>query len=255
MENISTKIYSASGKESGSVELPGAIWGLPWNADLVHQVVTGMQANARANTANAKGRGEVRGGGKKPWRQKGTGRARHGSSRSPIWIGGGTTHGPSSDKNYDKKINKKMRAKALFVTLSQKLRDGQVLFVDKFDFTAIKTKDAQKALNNLEKVAGFETINTKKDNNILVFVPGKNETVSKSFRNISHVTLEDARNMNAADIVNFRYIVVANPDDTNTMLASKLNIDVKAPAKAPKAKKVAVKKVAAKKKASAKKAK
>lgn len=252
MENISQKIYSVSGKEAGSANLPGGIWNLPWNADLVHQVVTSMQSNARTSTANAKGRGEVRGGGKKPWRQKGTGRARHGSSRSPIWIGGGTTHGPSSDKNYDKKINKKMRAKALFVALSQKLRDNQVLFVDSFAFSAIKTKDAQNALNNLEKVSGFETINTNKKNNILVFIPAKNEMVSKSFRNIPHVTLEDARNMNVADIMNFRYIVVANPDETNAMLETKLSSKaekVKAPKAAAK-KAPAKKKVAAKKKAS-----
>jgi len=253
MENISHKIYSVSGKEAGTTDLPGNIWALPWNADLVHQVVTSMQSNARATTANAKGRGEVRGGGKKPWRQKGTGRARHGSNRSPIWVGGGTTHGPSSDKNYDKKINKKMRAKALFVALSQKLRDNQIMFVDSLTFSAIKTKDAQNVLNNLEKVSGFETINTNKPNNILVFTSEKNEMVSKSFRNIPHVTLEDARNMNVADIMNFRYIIVANPDETNTMLATKLSS--KTETKAPKAvakKASAKKKVVAKKKASAK---
>ena len=246
METISTKLYTVKGKEAGSVSLPSDIWNLPWNADLVHQVVTGMQSNARATTANAKGRGEVSGGGKKPWRQKGTGRARHGSTRSPIWIGGGTTHGPLAEKNYDKKINKKMRAKALFVALSAKLRDNQVLFVDNLSFDTIKTKDAQNALNSLATVSGFETLNTKKHNNIFVIVPGKSETISKSFRNIAHATLEDVRNINPVDIMNYRYIVVANPEDVNISLASKMN---KTPnvskAKTPKApaKKVAAKKV------------
>ena len=247
MENISAKTYNVSGKEAGSITLPGSVWNLPWNADLVHQVVTSMQSNARTGLAHTKGRGDVRGGGKKPWRQKGTGRARHGSSRSPIWIGGGTTHGPITDKNYDKKINKKMKAKALFVTLSQKLRDGQVVFVDSLELGAIKTKDAAKALAGLESVKGFETINTKKHNNILVFVPTKSETIAKSFRNIPHVTIESARNMNASDVMNYRYLVVANPDDVNGMLAGKMSKE--AAVKAPKAEKKAPakKKVAAKK--------
>jgi large subunit ribosomal protein L4 len=227
MENISTKLYSVSGKESGSVNLPSSIWNLPWNGDLVHQVVIGMQANARASTANAKGRGEVSGGGKKPWRQKGTGRARHGSNRSPIWIGGGTTHGPLAEKNYEVKINKKMKAKALFVALSQKLRDNQIVFVDSLAFDSIKTKSAQDALNNLEKIAGFETINTKKHNNIFVVVPTKDEKISKSFRNLAHATLEDVRNLNPMDVMNYRYIVMANPEEVSTMLGAKMTSKAK----------------------------
>ena len=259
MENISAKIYNVSGKDAGTVNLPGNVWGLPWNADLVHQVVTGMQSNARTGTANTKGRGEVSGGGKKPWQQKGTGRARHGSSRSPIWRKGGITHGPSTDKNYDKKINKKMRIKALFIALSQKLRDGKVLFVDSMDMSAIKTADAQKSLNGLEKVSGFETINTNKANNIFLIVPKSSVTVSKSFRNIPHVSIEEARNINPMDVMNYRYIVIANPADTNEILSAKL-ADKKSAPKAEKPVKKSImkkeaKKVAAKKTASAKKAK
>lgn len=250
MENISTKLYSVSGKEAGSIDLPGSVWNLPWNADLVHQVVTSMMSNGRAGTANTKGRGEVRGGGKKPWRQKGTGRARHGSSRSPIWVGGGITHGPLAEKNFDRKINKKMRAKALFVALSQKLRDGQVVFVDSLEMTSIKTKDANNALLGLEKVKGFETINTKKSNNIFIVVPGKSEAVSKSFRNISHATLEDVRNLNPVDVMNHRYLVIANPLETSNVLVGRMNKEPKAAPK--KAAKSPAKKVAAKK--SAKKA-
>ena len=221
MENITTKVYSAAGKEVASLALPGSIWGLPWNADLVHQVVIGMQSNARTGLAHAKMRGEVSGTGKKPWRQKGTGQARHGSRRSPIWVGGGVSHGPRSDKNYDKKINRKMRTKALFVTLSQKLRDDHVLFVNSLDLKAIKTKDATTALKALAGIAGFNTINTAKKNNILLVVPAKNDILAKSFRNIFHVTVEEVRNINPVDIMNYRYVIVADPEASNQVLEAK----------------------------------
>lgn len=220
--DLNNAVYSIAGKEVSKISLPESVWGLPWNADLVHQVVTGMQSNARTGLADSKGRADVSGGGKKPWRQKGTGRARHGSSRSPIWKGGGVTHGPLAEKNYSKKINKKTRAKALFVALSQKLRDGKVLFVDSLDLKAVKTKDAMSALVNLAKVEGFKTLNTKKENNVFLIVPKKSETAAKSFRNIFHVTLEDVRNLNPVDVLNYRYLVVAAPEESNKVLETKL---------------------------------
>ena len=219
--DLNAAVYNASGKEVSKVALPESIWGLPWNADLVHQVVTGMQSNARTGLAHAKMRGEVAGSGKKPWRQKGTGQARHGSKRSPIWVGGGVSHGPRSDKNYDKKINRKMKTKALFTALSQKFRDGKVLFVDSLDLTAIKTKDAMGTLVNLAKVEGFKTINTKKDNNLFLVLPKKTDATAKSFRNISHVTVEEVRNLNPVDVLNYRYLVIANPAGSNDVLMSK----------------------------------
>ncbi len=106
-------IYNTQGKKSGTLTLPENVFDVAWNDSLMHQVVTSMQANARVSIAHVKDRGEVSGGGKKPWRQKGTGRARHGSIRSPIWKGGGVTHGPTKNKDYSRKIPKKMRAKAL----------------------------------------------------------------------------------------------------------------------------------------------
>src|SRR5947207_14998089 len=127
---METTIYTKEGKKKGTITLPEEVFGLNWNADLVHEVLTSLATNARTPVAHTKNRGEVRGGGKKPWQQKGTGRARHGSIRSPIWVGGGVTHGPRADKNYFRKVNKKMKAKALYTLLSAKFRDGEVLFVE-----------------------------------------------------------------------------------------------------------------------------
>ena len=147
--NLDVVIYNQKGKESGNIALSPAVFGLSWNADLVHQVVTSMESSARTNVAHTKNRGEVSGGGKKPWQQKGTGRARHGSIRSPIWVGGGVTHGPRNDKDYSRKINKKMKAKALYTILSAKLKKGEILFVDDLSLKAIKTKDARESLSSL----------------------------------------------------------------------------------------------------------
>jgi large subunit ribosomal protein L4 len=159
---METKVYNQKGKEVGNIALPESIFGLPWNADLVHQTVVAMQANARTPVAHTKTRGEVRGGGKKPWKQKGTGRARHGSTRSPIWIGGGITHGPRNDKDYSQKVNKKMKVKALYTVLSEKVRKGEVLFVEDISTEEIKTKKAVEIMNLLGNVSGFERLKGSK---------------------------------------------------------------------------------------------
>ncbi len=122
--SLEATIYNQKGASAGSITLPKSVFGAKWSADLVHQVVVAMQANQRSGTAHTKDRSEVRGGGKKPWAQKGTGRARHGSSRSPIWVGGGVTFGPRTEKDYSQKINKKMANKALGVLLSKKMKDN-----------------------------------------------------------------------------------------------------------------------------------
>ncbi len=220
---METKIYSAiSGKEAGSLVLPENIFGLPSNPDLLHQVVMAMQANARTSTAHTKDRSEVSGGGKKPWRQKGLAKARAGSSRSPIWVKGGVTFGPRNEKDYIQKINKKMKVKALFTALSEKLRNNQILFVDTISLPAIKTKDAQDILNTLSKVAGFETLNTKKKNNIYLALPAKDTVAQKSFGNIFHVHLDELRNMNPVDVLSYRYLVIAAPQESVELLAKKI---------------------------------
>lgn len=219
---MKTKVYDHSGAEARTIDLPESIFGLTWNSDLVHQVFVGMQSNARANTAHTKDRSEVRGGGRKPWRQKGTGQARHGSRRSPIWSGGGVAFGPRNERNYDKKINTKMRRKALLVALSQKLRDGQVLFVDGFDGASGKTKDMQNAFAGFAKVSGFETLNTPKHNNAFMISPDISAELKSGTKNLHHVSLRAPENINVVDIMNHRYLVIANPEKMVEFLQTKL---------------------------------
>jgi len=220
---MKTTVYNHAGKKSREIELPENLFGLNWNADLVHQVAVGMASNARANTAHTKDRSEVRGGGRKPWRQKGTGQARHGSKRSPIWVGGGITHGPRNERNYDKKINKKMRSKALAVVLSQKLRDGQVMFVDRMDELSGKTKDMKTIFEGFAKVSGFETLNTQKHNNAFLVAPEPTDVLKQSAKNLFHVSLQDVRNLNVLDILNHRYIIVSHPESIIELLQGKVN--------------------------------
>lgn len=135
-------VYKLNGTSDASITVDDTLFGLPWNPALVHQVVTVAQKNSRVIHASTKTRGEVRGGGKKPWAQKHTGRARHGSIRSPIWVGGGVAFGPRTDRNYKRRVNKKMRTKALFTVLSKKLKDGEVFFTADAALTEAKTKQA-----------------------------------------------------------------------------------------------------------------
>ena len=204
-------IYNASGKVTGTIGLPDNVFGVPWNDSLMHQVITSMQSNARLPVAHTKMRGEVRGGGRKPWQQKGTGRARHGSIRSPIWRGGGVTHGPRSEKNYSRRIPRSMRAKALFMALSQKLHDGEILFLDSFGFSEPKTSAAKKTLISLSKISGAERLATKKQNAALIATSGGGEEIIKSFRNIGNVTAIDVRNLNPLSVLTSTYLVIENP--------------------------------------------
>ncbi|MCX6753938.1 MAG: 50S ribosomal protein L4 [Candidatus Nomurabacteria bacterium] len=219
---METQIYNQKGKSVGKLELPESIFGLPWNGDLVHQVVTAMQANARTPVAHTKDRSDVRGGGRKPWKQKGTGRARHGSSRSPIWSGGGVTHGPRNDKSYEQKINKKMKAKALYTVLSEKLRKGQIIFLEELNLKNIKTKDAVAVIKDLSALKGFEKMVGGKKPNIYVSVPAKGDVLKKSFANIKTVEVDEVRNMNPVDLLAFRYIIISQPTESIAFLGGKI---------------------------------
>jgi large subunit ribosomal protein L4 len=207
-------IYNQKGKESGKIKLPEAVFGLAWNADLVHQVIVSMTSSMRHSIANTKTRGEVSGGGKKPWQQKGTGRARHGSTRSPIWVGGGIAHGPRADKNYDRKINKKVKSKALYTILSKKLKDGEVLFVDSISFDAPKAKEAKDTIMAFSKIKGFEKFATKPKNVAIISTDKKTPTLTKSFKNFGNLVIEEFRNINPVSLLNHKYLVISNPKES-----------------------------------------
>lgn len=198
-------VYNLKGEKSGTAELPDSVFGLKWNANLVHQVVTSQAANLRRGTAHVKDRREVRGGGRKPWRQKGTGRARHGSIRSPLWRGGGVTHGPTKEQIFKKKINKKMARRALYTVLSAKARDNEILFLDDLKFEEPKTKFAAKLFDNFTENLEFK--NLKRGNGVLIALAGKDAKVRRALRNLPYVGIDEARNLNAHEILQYKYIL------------------------------------------------
>lgn len=218
---MKTDIYTIEGKKAGQIDLPENVFGLEWNNALMYQVVTTMEANARTPVAHTKGRGDVRGGGKKPWQQKGTGRARHGSIRSPIWKGGGVTHGPRNEKVYARAIPKKMRAKALYMALSKKLADGQLLFVDTLGMEKPKTAAAAKALKSLAALKGFEKLSYKK-NAAFIATPSKNDAAAKSFRNIGSVEQGEIANLNPVNVLKYKYLIIENPAEAIKIVEKRL---------------------------------
>jgi large subunit ribosomal protein L4 len=220
-------IYNQKGVAAGKIALPENVFGLKWSSDLVHQVVTSMMSSQRTPVAHTKNRGDVSGGGKKPWQQKGTGRARHGSTRSPIWIGGGVTHGPRNDKNYDRKVNKKMKAKALYTILSRKFRDGQILFVDDISFKTPKTKDAVAVLSALSKISGYESVLSKKTNSAILAFCKKDVATEKSFHNFGSILTDEVRNLNPIDLLNYKYLIIENPKQSLPLISAKLTADKK----------------------------
>ncbi len=209
---MQASVYSTDGKKAGSIELPENVFAVRWNGDLVKQVVDSLTSSKRKSIAHTKTRGEVRGGGRKPWRQKGTGRARHGSTRSPIWVGGGVTHGPRNDKNYERKVSKKMRVKALYAILSKKLSDGEVLFLDKISPIEVKTREGVKILKNIATIEGFEGIASKKKNALAIALAKKERGAERIFSNIGKVEVLEARNLNPLTILQYKYLMFENPD-------------------------------------------
>jgi large subunit ribosomal protein L4 len=219
---METTVFNQAGKAAGKVTLPESVFGVQWNPDLVHEVVVAMQSNARAGTAKVKDRSEVSGGGKKPWRQKGTGRARHGSRRSPIWVGGGVAHGPTNEKDFSKKLNKKVRKKALATTLSRKHADGELVFVEALSFDAPKTAEAKGALAAIAKGADKAELATKRKNAALILLTERNEAVEKSFRNFGNIEVAQVKDVNPVDLLTYKFVVVVKPEDAVALLADRV---------------------------------
>ncbi|MFH1170511.1 MAG: 50S ribosomal protein L4 [Candidatus Vogelbacteria bacterium] len=218
---MESKVYNQAGEVVGSVKLPKAVFGVSWNPDLVHQVMVGMQEGKRLSLAHVKDRGEVSGGGKKPWRQKGTGRARHGSTRSPIWRKGGVTHGPVAERVYGQKINKKMKIQALYTALSAKYRDGELIFLDRLDIDQPKTKLAMAMLTNLATATKAPALLYARGRRALIAGLHSSEAVMKSFRNIKSVSIDEVRNLNPLDVLTYQYLVLTDPEASVASLAGR----------------------------------
>lgn len=243
---MEAKVYDIKAKETGTVTLPENIFGLSWNSDLVHQVATSLMTNKRKPVAHVKERGEVRGGGKKPWQQKGTGRARHGSTRSPIWVGGGVTHGPRNEKNFERKVSKKMRAKALFTILSRKYKDGEILFVDSITLSEPKTSVAVTTLHKLAQVKGFENLLSKKNNSAVIALSSKNLDVERSMKNLGNMEVLEARNLHPLTLLSHKYLVLESPSTSIAQIPGQNLFGSRPSSSDNKVKKSATKRAAAK---------
>ena len=189
-------VYNVEGKKVSDVELKEEIFGIEPNEAIVHSVLVNYLANQRQGTQSTKTRAEVRGGGRKPWRQKGTGRARQGSIRAPQWIKGGIALGPKP-RSYKYRVNKKEKQLAIKSLLSSKVLENDLVVVDKFDFKEIKTKQMAVAMKNL-----------KVEDKALVVIPEKNENVQKSTRNLEGVRTSSVATLNVFDLLKHKKLVL-----------------------------------------------
>lgn len=191
-------VYNQEGKEIDQILLPKEIFDVKMNSDLVHQVVVSQMANRRQVSAHTKDRSQVRGGGKKPWRQKGTGRARHGSIRSPLWIGGGVTFGPTKERVFKKTIPQKMKRKALLMVLSAKANNSSITLLDKIEIEKPKTKFITEILKKLP--------NGQKNN--LFVLSSMDKNIILAARNISQIQTIQAKDLNCLDLLSFPYLIL-----------------------------------------------
>lgn len=192
------KTYNQKGEEGKKTKLIPEVFEVKINQDLVHQVIVSQRSTRRKRIAHTKDRGEVRGGGRKPWRQKGLGKARHGSIRSPIWAGGGVTFGPRKEKIFTRKIPKKMKRKALFMVLSGKVKNNLLVLVDELKLAQPKTKEFLEILKNLPC----------KDGSSLIALPKIDKNIILSVRNIPKVETMPAKDLNCLDLLTFKYLVM-----------------------------------------------
>lgn len=198
-------VYNQKGEKVKERELADAVFAVPVNEALVHQAAVTQMANERQVLAHTKTRSEVRGGGRKPWRQKGTGRARAGSTRSPIWTGGGVTFGPRNDRNFSKKINGKMKKKALLMVLSDKVAHQALAIVDSWSFDEVKTKYGNAAVTAFEAVTGRDAKKDKRST--LVVTPADDQETARAFRNLAGVKVINESNVNIIDLLTYKTVI------------------------------------------------
>jgi large subunit ribosomal protein L4 len=199
---MKVSVYNQKGEVVGDVELNSKIFEVKPNTHLLAEAVRIQQSNARGGTSHTKTRGEVRGGGKKPWKQKGTGRARAGSTRSPIWRHGGITFGPRNARNWELKINKKAKTQALFMSLSDKAKENQFFVVDQIDLTAAKTKEFVKILSGLN--AKLKTSGKKQ----MLVMPKKDDKLARSTSNLKNINAVLANSLNLLDVLKADTMIV-----------------------------------------------
>lgn len=192
------KMLNLTGEKVKDIELKDNIWGIEPNDAVLHNTIVLNMANARQGTASTKTRAEVRGGGRKPWRQKGTGNARQGSIRAPHWVGGGVVFGPTPQKNYKLKMNRKERRLALKSALSYKYIDNELVIVDNFNLADGKTKTAKEALTNLK-------VNEEKT---MIVVDELTDEVILATRNLDNVLLLETDEVNTLDVVSVNRMVI-----------------------------------------------
>jgi large subunit ribosomal protein L4 len=198
---MSVNIYNQEGEKTGKFNLPKDFFEKKVNHDLIHQVIYVERSNQRHPWGHVKDRSEVRGGGKKPWRQKGTGRARHGSSRSPIWKGGGVTFGPNKKRNLHKNINKKMKRLALVDILKDKLaKENLIILKDGFSMDKPKTKIL---------LASIEKLLPKEKSSCLLITEKADKNLSLAARNIKNISLTDADNISANILIGPKKVIIA----------------------------------------------
>jgi len=198
---MKAEVYNLKNEVVGQVDLPDKVFGAKWNPQLVHQVLTAQLANARRPWAHAKTRAEVRGGGRKPWRQKGTGRARHGSIRSPIWVGGGKAHGPSNLRDYSQKINKKMKRLAIFSALSKKLHDKEMKVFENLNVDKPRTKILSETLKS---ILGLKKKDKKFD--LLLVADKENKNIARASRNLPKTKAIPPESLNIYNVLNYKNI-------------------------------------------------
>ncbi len=199
MADTKVKLYNFNGEKIGEEKLNPDVFNVEIKPEIVQELVLAQQANSRQVLAHTKGRSEKRGGGKKPWRQKGTGRARHGSIRSPLWAGGGVTFGPTSKRNFSVKVNKKLKKQVLKMVLTDKVKDDKLVLVDAYNLPTAKTKILQ---TNLDKLP-------IKDQKVLIVTKTAKDNIILASNNLPKVETIGYNSLNILDILKYKYILIS----------------------------------------------